>query len=691
MNNKMARCVVVLSALISGMAFGEKLDTTLFLRSAGVRASGYTGDAALTNFPLLVRLSSSRLPGFSPSDAGEGGANLRFADLNGNLLAHEVDEWCTDGESLVWVSVPVFKPGATIAVYWDPQPGAVLPAVSASDVWDSAGYVGVWHFNDTNLTNSASTDVPIYYADGCVVSNDAGKAGHCIRRTGTLTVANYLNHGVDPAHWTWSIWTKWANHTATVQKNYIMKGTWGEGWYTEYNNSASTLRLILNTTGINFGTVTAVNWNYLAMSYDGSAVRTYVNGAASATQGWESKYMTDGNRNFVLNSCGDTWQDELRVRNVVSPAGWVHAENEMTTDPDFVTFLDNVPSAPVETLGPKFTSRFDNKVRITVPGYTSASTETNFPMLVRLSRGNPRSFDPACCGNNGDGLRFFDSEGNLLPHEIDEWNCDGESLVWVLVPELNADAAVTMCWNPRPGGSIPALDPGIVWSRAGYKAVWHFASAGASMPNSAFGTMPMSPTDVAAASNVAGKVGRALSKGTSVTSPDYYAHNVPKSGPYSVSFWMKIPNLTNNDQYQPVRKGAWDSNIGNYGGWNGWMFECNKNVLRPQIGFGTNYKNVQQDVDVRQWHYYAFSYQSGSPHFYHDGTNLALATGTVQANTGAFRLDNKSSRTEQFDEVRVRAAATTSARQGVERANMTDASFVAFEVLNDVGFMLIVR
>ena len=400
--------------------------------------------------------------------------------------------------------------------------------------------------------------------------------------------------------------------------------------------------------------------------------------------------FTNGNRNFTLKSCGDTWQDELRIRNAVSSDGWVHAENEMMTDPDFVTFLEDVPSAPVESLGPKFASMFNNKVRITMPGYTSASTETNFPMLVRLSRGNPRSFDPASCGDNGDGLRFFDSEGNLLPHEIDEWNPDGESLVWVLVPELNADAVVTMCWNPRPGGAIPALDPGLVWFRAGYKAVWHFASTGATMPSSAFGTMPMSPTDVAAASNVVGVVGRALSKGTVVSSPNYYAHNVSGSGPYSVSFWMKIPNLTNSVQFDLVRKAAWSSQNN---AWNGWIFECNKNVLRPLVGFSANYKNVAQDVDVRQWHYYAFSYESNTPRFYHDGTYLALATGTVPAYSGEFSLDHpsNSSITEQFDEIRVRAATTTSARQNVERANMTDLSFLAFEVQNDPGFMLIVR
>ena len=41
-------------------------------------------------------------------------------------------------------------------------------------------------------------------------------------------------------------------------------------------------------------------------------------------------------------------------------------------------------------------------------------------------------------------------------------------------------------------------------------------------------------------------------------------HNVLGEGPYSVSFWMKIPNLTASHFYQPVQKVVWQ---------NGWLLE----------------------------------------------------------------------------------------------------------------------
>ena len=663
-----------------------QLDTTQFRRSVGVRASGYTGTATLTNFPFLVRLSSARLPGFDPADAGEGGANIRFADLDGTLLAHEIDEWNPEGESIVWVSVPAFKPGTAIGLYWDPKPGAALPAVVPSDVWDDAGYCGVWHCGDTALVDASSAAIPASYAEGAAISNDVAFAGRGIRRDGAVTIADYLYRGVGFTHWSVSGWFQWPSHAADAQYNYLVKGNYDnrQGWFTEYKKSLTAHTFVYCTSGqqagtMSFGTMTATDWNHVAVAYDGATVVCYVNGYQVS-----SKALTIGNGQYdlFLRASENAGMDEVRVRNAASSAAWIHAEKEMMTDPDFATFLAEVPGAPVESLGPRFQNWFGRAVRITMPGYVSEATETNFPMLVRLSRDNPKSFDPAACGTNGDGLRFFDEEGNLLPHEIDEWNPGGESLVWVLVPELTADAAIVMCWAPRDGGTMPAFDPGVVWARSGYKAVWHFASAGASMPNSAFGSMPMTAANAAAVSNVAGKVGQALSKGTTVSSPDYYVHNVRGTGPYSVSFWMKIPNLTASDFYVPIRKGEWTD---------GWMLQARNNIYKPRACYNSQWTDTTDNVDMREWHYFAFSYLNNQASFYYDGTYQELKWGTVNANPDAFTLNNNGVCTEQFDELRVRATTTSSARQSAEIANMTDPAFVAFEALFNPALMLLIK
>ena len=63
---------------------------------------------SLADFPVLVRLSTA-IDGFSYSDfQQQDGVDLAFLDARGNVLAHEIDTWNTDGESLVWVKVPAF-------------------------------------------------------------------------------------------------------------------------------------------------------------------------------------------------------------------------------------------------------------------------------------------------------------------------------------------------------------------------------------------------------------------------------------------------------------------------------------------------------------------------------------------------------------------------------------------------------
>ena len=203
-----------------------------------------------------------------------------------------------------------------------------------------------------------------------------------------------------------------------------------------------------------------------------------------------------------------------------------------------------------------------------------------------------------------------------------------------------------------------------------------------SMPSSAFGSMPITPKNVEAVSNVTGVVGQALSKGTTVSSPNYYVHNVPGAGPYSVSFWLRIPNLTTAYHYQPIKKGEWQ---------NGWMLEVRNNVTKPRICYNGYFTDASGSVDMREWHYFAFSYLSNQASFYYDGTYQELKWGGVNANPAPFMLNSNGVCTEQFDEVRVRAEKTSSARQSVEIANMTDPEFLAFEIMRDPGMVIYLR
>lgn len=108
---------------------------------------------ALSNFPLLVRISETELPGFSYGRADKD--DLAFVDDVGNPLSYDVDTWNESGESLVWVKVPSIPVGGTkVTMFWSRKNGDQT-ANNYSDVWTD--YLGVWHFSEEISGGTAPT------------------------------------------------------------------------------------------------------------------------------------------------------------------------------------------------------------------------------------------------------------------------------------------------------------------------------------------------------------------------------------------------------------------------------------------------------------------------------------------------------------------------------------------------------
>lgn len=87
--------------------------------AARISFPGYTGSEPLTNFPMLVRLDATNVPGFSYAQmAFANGADLRFTDASGVELSYEIESWNPSGTSLVWVKIPSLVKGGGIMAYW---------------------------------------------------------------------------------------------------------------------------------------------------------------------------------------------------------------------------------------------------------------------------------------------------------------------------------------------------------------------------------------------------------------------------------------------------------------------------------------------------------------------------------------------------------------------------------------------
>ncbi|MGN0855495.1 MAG: DUF2341 domain-containing protein [Kiritimatiellia bacterium] len=120
-------------------------------------------------------------------------------------------------------------------------------------------------------------------------------------------------------------------------------------------------------------------------------------------------------------------------------------------------------------------SAFAYKSTILVSGYAGSTELTDFPLMVKLSAASPEGFSYDDC--TGENLRFADADGNILPHEIDTWNPEGTSIVWVRVPTLSGTATeLTMLWGNDGDGYEPTASD--VWTPSGHNAVWHFSGNG---------------------------------------------------------------------------------------------------------------------------------------------------------------------------------------------------------------------
>lgn len=122
--------------------------------------------------------------------------------------------------------------------------------------------------------------------------------------------------------------------------------------------------------------------------------------------------------------------------------------------------------------------RWNNAAKLSFDGYAGSSTLTNIPVLVVLGTNMPGFAYSQLASPVGDDLRFTDAANRPLSYEIERWQTNGLSHLWVRVAELAPGSFIRMFWG-CPGATKPAwtLD-GSTWS-AGYRAVWHLAGNGA--------------------------------------------------------------------------------------------------------------------------------------------------------------------------------------------------------------------
>lgn len=321
------------------------------------------------------------------------------------------------------------------------------------------------------------------------------------------------------------------------------------------------------------------------------------------------------------------------------------------------------------------------------------NTLTNFPVLVRLSESIPGFSYDKC---KSDELRFALADGTMLAHEVDYWNANGESTVWVNVPELTSNTVIRACWGFKPGREPLDRPSDEAWTD--YVGVWHFSEASGSARDSS-GNGYNATCSAATTSNVNAKVG--LSRNTTGTTFVTSVSNLANTGnkkplttvsKFTASGWMLSTldiGVGSNAKYPQMmrNKNVWSDGTGWFTGYEGSSVKFNA------VGSGGTRTIPDLPTSVyNNWVYLSIVYDGATTTIYEDGALVgSYAIDTVKANI-SYALRFADSLTGRIDEFRIQNGVQSAAYVGADYATQTDAAFLSYgEVKGGGGIFIFVR
>ncbi len=203
---------------------------------------------------------------------------------------------------------------------------------------------------------------------------------------------------------------------------------------------------------------------------------------------------------------------------------------------------------PVEPPEPEIINLVDWRWRMPLvcSGYAGTEPLTNFPALVQFVDGvNGFSYTNFSASATGGDLRFSDATGtNSLVFEIDTWNTNGVSAVWVQIPVLTNGTTLYALWGNDAETAFPfASSNGYTWSES-YDAVFHCSEGAGTEVSDSTPLTAESGTMTGAQWTPDGCIGNAVqfNGGTSARVENDISSRTYSSG-YTVGLWAKAANV----------------------------------------------------------------------------------------------------------------------------------------------------
>jgi hypothetical protein len=304
-------------------------------------------------------------------------------------------------------------------------------------------------------------------------------------------------------------------------------------------------------------------------------------------------------------------------------------------------------------------------MKITFSGYNRNETLVDFPVLVSLSTNVPGFCYRQFASATGGDLRFSDASGVMpIPFEIDEWNTNGTSSVWVNVPSLSSsNNFIWAYWGNPLATNLPVSSTnGGAWPN--FDLVWHLKESGFPYADS---TLQVPALNGIAPTLTNGMVGHG--EGFNGSSAYLNAGPVNLGSGFTLSAWIKLNATESNIQTLWANKP---------GGWNSAGFALYANsynttdcklILETGDGVtGLDAESATGAVSAGQWHWVAAAVNEAASNaqLYVDGANVTASATIVSdfpnqtgINLGRF-TNNVYWLNGTFDEARIQSGVASS-------------------------------
>jgi hypothetical protein len=315
-------------------------------------------------------------------------------------------------------------------------------------------------------------------------------------------------------------------------------------------------------------------------------------------------------------------------------------------------------------------------LEIRASGYQGATALADFPLLVTFSPAAAAGFSYAGFAAQGADLRFTDADNTvLLSHEIEAWDTNGVSRVWVRVPSLSTNRVIKAFWRDPEAGA-PASAP--VWD-AGFCGVWHLADtlndATANANNGVNAGSVAAPGAVAGGRSFGGADFIDCGNGASLNSAGDLL---------TLSAWIKPAAISGNAVISKAYDAAHSSP------WYSWVLYTVSSGLHCRIDTAAATLGA---LSLGQWQHVAAVYNGSQVTLFVNGQSTGSfgKTGNLWLTSRSVRIGGRDTGTlgaffsGGIDEVRVSAVARSADWIRAERDTVANAAFCTYGSVTENG------